>query len=376
MLRALRTGADWLWVVAGVIAGVGLLANTHRHLPARGRARRAPPSAGPRRALTTPWPWVGGLLALVIWSPYVVWQGQHGWPQLEVSASIAAGESGSSRAGELFLPFQLVLLNPFVAPIWIAGLVRLFRDPALSWCRGFGVVLPAPRRGVHRLRGQALLHRRDLPPPRGRGCRSHHRLGPRSPPDVARAGRAVLLLPPRGARDPASSLPASDVGDTPILDLNYDAGETIGWPTFVDQVAEPSSNGADGEAALLTRNYGEAGALRPYGPALGSAPRPQRPHGVLVLGPPPHDSTTVVVVGFAEQRSPRACGDLQLAGRSTTVSARQRRAGAPIWSAGTGGTVGGALGDLPRSVTLRSCRSARAGRSRPCGPSRPATPAR
>ena len=28
VLRALRTGADWLWVVAGVIAGLGLLANT------------------------------------------------------------------------------------------------------------------------------------------------------------------------------------------------------------------------------------------------------------------------------------------------------------------------------------------------------------
>jgi hypothetical protein len=77
-----------------------------------------------------------------MWSPYLVWQASHGWPQLAVSRSIAAGNSGSSQPRALLLPEQVVLLSPYVAPIWITGLVRLFRDPALRWCRAIGVAYP------------------------------------------------------------------------------------------------------------------------------------------------------------------------------------------------------------------------------------------
>jgi hypothetical protein len=36
----------------------------------------------------------------------VIWQARHGWPQIDVS---------------------LLLVSPLLAPVWIAGLVRLFR---------------------------------------------------------------------------------------------------------------------------------------------------------------------------------------------------------------------------------------------------------
>ena len=60
-----------------------------------------------------------------------MWQATHGWPQLELSAAIAAGSSGSSQPRWLFLPFQVVLVSPGLLPIWVAGLVVLLRSAAL-----------------------------------------------------------------------------------------------------------------------------------------------------------------------------------------------------------------------------------------------------
>jgi hypothetical protein len=31
-------------------------------------------------------------------------------------------------------------------------------------------------------------------------------------------------------------LPAADLRFTPIVEVNYDAGETVGWPAFVREI--------------------------------------------------------------------------------------------------------------------------------------------
>jgi hypothetical protein len=60
-------------------------------------------------------------------------------------------------------------------------------------------------------------------------------------------------------------VPVSVVHDTPIVTLNYDAGETIGWPAFVRQIAAvyrslpPAQRSA---TIVLASNYCEAGRAR------------------------------------------------------------------------------------------------------------------
>jgi Dolichyl-phosphate-mannose-protein mannosyltransferase len=329
VLRALRTGPDWLWVVAGAMAGAGLLANTIVLFLLAG-VLGGLLLGGPRHALLTPWPWVGGLLALVIWSPYLVWQGQHGWPQLEVSASIAAGDSGTSQPRELFLPFQLVLLNPFTAPIWIAGLVRLFRDPALSWCRGLAWCYPLLAVVFIASGGKPYYIAGIYPLLVGAGATPtiewvRHSTGRR----VALVAAMLLFLPAVPVTLPV--VPASDLGDTPIVDLSYDAGETIGWPAFVEQVAAVVA-AADGEVALLAQNYGQAGALDRYGPDL-DLPEAHSGHmGYWYWGSPPEDVETVVVIGFGEDELSRTCGDLRLASRiDNGLGVDNDEQGTPIW---------------------------------------------
>ena len=330
VLRALRTGAGRLWVVAGAIAGVGLLANTVVVF-LLAAVLGGLLLGGPRRALMTPWPWAGGLLALVIWSPYLLWQQQHGWPQLEVSASIAAGDSGTSEPRELFLPFQLVLLSPFTAPIWIAGLVRLFRDSALSWCRGLAWCYPLLAAVFIASGGKPYYIAGIYPLLVGAGAAPtiewvRHSTRRR----VALVVAVVLFLPAVLVTLPV--VPASDVGDTPLVDLNYDAGETIGWPTFVDQVAAVVGDAGDDDVGLLAENYGQAGALDRYGPDL-DLPEAHSGHmGYWYWGRPSEQADAVVVVGFTDDELRDTCGDLRLAARiDNGLGVDNDEQGTPIW---------------------------------------------
>lgn len=137
VVRVLRTGRERLWLVAGLVAGVGLLNKTLLVLLLAALAAGLV-LAGPRARLASRWLWLGVLLTLLLWAPNLWWQAQHGWPQLALNRAIAAGSSGTSQPRWLFLPFQLVLISPLLVPIWVAGLLRLMRDPGLRWARSLG----------------------------------------------------------------------------------------------------------------------------------------------------------------------------------------------------------------------------------------------
>jgi hypothetical protein len=97
---------------------------------------------GPRSPLRSAWFYAGGVIALAMWAPYLGWQASHGWPELTVARSIAAGHSGTSAPWWLILPEQLLLVPVYFAPVWITGLLRLLRDPGLRWCRAVGIAYP------------------------------------------------------------------------------------------------------------------------------------------------------------------------------------------------------------------------------------------
>ena len=54
---------------------------------------------GPRPALLSPWALGGPALAVLGGLPYLLWQSAHGWPQLALSRSIAAGGAEGGRVG-------------------------------------------------------------------------------------------------------------------------------------------------------------------------------------------------------------------------------------------------------------------------------------
>lgn len=233
--RVIRTGEQRLWAVAGLVAGLALLDKPLIAflLAALGAGLLI---AGPR-VLRGGWLWAGLVIALVIWSPWLLWQAGHGWPQVQVASSIAQGGSTSSQPRWALLPFQLLLVSPALAPVWIAGLLALVRRDrlrpfalfAVAWlvlvlvflatggkpyylAGMFPVLLGAGgieadawlQRGSRRLRGAVL-------------------------------GGAIVLSGLVSAVIALPVLPAARAG--PVIAVNADVGETIGWPELVRTVA-------------------------------------------------------------------------------------------------------------------------------------------
>lgn len=254
--------------------------------------------AGPRRLLRTPQVWAGAAIALALWSPWLLWQADRGWPQLDVADAIAEGGSTSSEPWWAIVPFQVLLVSPILAPVWIAGLVGLFRDPALRSARFLGwawvvlaVVFMATAGKPYYLAGL-------LPALIGAGALKVDGWLERGRPPTRRAALvgAVALSGVIGGVIALPVLPA-DRSD-PVLAVNDDVGETIGWPELAWTVARVHrALTSPDRAVILTGNYGQAGAIDRYGSALGLPPAHSGHNAYGDWGPPPAGGAPVIVVG-------------------------------------------------------------------------------
>ncbi len=336
VIRALdRRGArDWLAV--GLVAGLGLQNKTLIAflLAALVVALLV---TGPRDVLRSRWPWAAAAVALVLWAPNLLWQATHGWPQLELSAAIAGGSSGTSEPWFLFLPFQLVLVSPLLVPLWLAGLWRLARDPTVRRYRGFAlayallaVVFMATGGKPYYLTGlyPVLLAAGAEPTLRWVRVRATRlrRAALGAAIALSAAISAVLMLP---------LVPVQSLGGTPVADINYDAGETVGWPRLVGTVEDvyrrlPAEE--RGGAVVLTRNYGQAGAVDRFGGELGLPTAYSGHNGYAEWGPPPDSATTAVVVGYDQARLGAWFADCEEAARvDNGVDLENDEQGTPIW---------------------------------------------
>jgi 4-amino-4-deoxy-L-arabinose transferase-like glycosyltransferase len=293
---------------------------------------------GPRRILRSGWPWAGLVIALVIWSPWLVWQAHHGWPQLQVSSAIANGGSGSSQPRWALLPFQFLLVSPVLAPVWIAGLVTLLRRPqlrrfrfvAVAWLV-LAVTFLASGGKPYYLAGMfpVLLAAGAIETDAWleRGARRLRRVLLGAALVSSAIVSAIIALP---------ILPAADAG--PVIAVNGDVGETIGWSEFARIVARVYDR-TDGNSVIFTSNYGEAGAIDRYGSSLGLPNAYSGHNGFSEWGPPPDRSSTVVVIGLGDADLNRSFRTCHLAGRVTnSAGVDNDENGAPIDLCG--GTVG------------------------------------
>jgi 4-amino-4-deoxy-L-arabinose transferase-like glycosyltransferase len=333
--RILRTGDDRLWPAAGLAAGAALFDSDLIAFLLLALAAGLV-LTGPRRPFASAWFYLGGLIAAGLWAPYLAWQGSHGWPELAVARSIAGGGSGTSAPRWELLPYQLLLAGLYLAPVWITGLVRLLRDPELRWCRCLGatylvlaVIFLVTGGKPYYLGGMfpVLLAAGAQPAASWmRRGRARLRAGLVGAAVLATLTAIPLTLP---------VIPAADVHGTPVVALNYDAGETIGWPAYVREIAAvyrslPASR--RGSAIVLASNYGEAGAVGRFGPADGLPAAYSGHNGYWYWGPPPAAATTVIAVGFDRQSLAPVCARPRLAARlDNHLRVRNDEQGAPVW---------------------------------------------
>ncbi|WP_328374666.1 ArnT family glycosyltransferase [Micromonospora zamorensis] len=299
-VRLLRTG-DSRWALGiGLALGVGMLSKLLPALLAVGLIAGVL-IAGPRRLLRDRWVLAAAGVAVLLAAPNLIWQAAHGFPQLGVAASISDGDSSySGRVDALTL--QFVIISPYAVPIWIAGLVALLRRPAWrayravgwAWLVVVGIVLIAGGKGYYDAPLLLVLTAAGVLVTIAWASRGSIRL---------RRGLLVLGVVPFLLPNIVLLLPVLPAERLPgfVVDVNYDSGETIGWPAFADSLAAVHSGLSPEErsrAVILTGNYGEAGAVARYGPARG-LPRAYSGHNSMVdFGRPPADADVVIAVGW------------------------------------------------------------------------------
>ncbi len=297
VVRILGGADSRLWLAVGVVGGVALM---NKYTIALLPIGLAVGLVLERRwaVLRSPWLYAGVGVALLIWSPNLVWQASHGFPELEMARQIASATGDENRAQ--FLLVQVILAGPLLAPIAALGFGRLLlaRDErpwrAFAWAYLVACVL------VYEQGGKAYYMMGLFPLlfaagsisvgewlGRGRRWLRSGSLGTAAA--VTGAMIAVVFLP---------ILPPASLASSGVLDLNKESGEQIGWREMaaaVQKIADGLPNEERAHAVVITSNYGEAGAIE-----LLSANHPPVYSGhnsYFDFGRPADDTQVVILVG-------------------------------------------------------------------------------
>jgi 4-amino-4-deoxy-L-arabinose transferase-like glycosyltransferase len=301
-MRALLRERPKYWLAVGLVAGLGLY-NKHLVILLLLMIGVGLLLVGPRRVLLSPWLWAGMALAVVVGLPNLIYQVANDFPQLQMAHAIAKYKGDDSRTQ--LIPLQLAMIGFAYTPIWIAGIVKLFRDRALRPIRGFAVAYLTMIVVVFVVAGQPYYTLGLLLALYAIGCVSTARWLARARWRAGLIGAAVVVTVVSSAVLALPILPVRTAAEYHIPDIIQPVQDEIGWPEYVRQIAQvynalPPADQA--RAVIVTGNYGEHGAVARFGPLYG-LPAVYSGHNQLYYeGRPPESATVVVLV--VEHASP------------------------------------------------------------------------
>jgi hypothetical protein len=284
--------------------------------------------------MTNKWLLAAGLIAIAIFLPNVIWQHQHNWPTIAAIANVAATAKNMPLSPLDFTLQQFILLLPFTAPVWIAGLGFFFFDDEGKRYRMLGIAYvvmlvimfvtssknyyimsayPMLFAGGAVLLEKLLAEKRTI-----RWLKVAYPLVlivtggifapmalPVLPVDTYITYQQTLGLEP----------PKTEVGHVGPLPQHY--GDMFGWPEMVETVAGiyhnlPPDDRA--KAAIFARNYGEAGAIDFFGPRYGLPKAISGHQNYYLWGPRNYTGEVIIVLGYRPELANRTCGSVEEVG--------------------------------------------------------------
>jgi hypothetical protein len=333
VLVRLLEGADpRLWLLFGAIAGLGLL-NKHSML-LFGFAIFAGLLATPeRRLLKSPWPWLGGLLASLMFLPNLLWEARHGWPTLEFARNAEAIKNVHDPAG--FLLGQLGLIHPLGMLLALVGLAAYVVSPALRRFRVFAwaylIIL-----GVYLVQASKPYYLAPIYPLLlAAGAVTLERWTAEKSRWLRPAAFGLLLV--GGAVAAPITLPLlSEEGYIRYADrlgIHPESGERHtmgllpqhfadmhGWPELTAAVARVYDSLPPAERArcgIFGQNYGEAGAIDLFGPRYGLPAALSAHNSYYLWGPRGYTGECLIVLNDSAESLGRLFGEVRQAGTFT-----------------------------------------------------------
>jgi 4-amino-4-deoxy-L-arabinose transferase-like glycosyltransferase len=299
----LRDRPRW-WLGAGAAAGLGLeneyLVTTLIGALIAGILL----TSAHRRVLATPWPWLGGLIALVIWAPNLAWQFANGWPQLTMANALH--QQNISAADYIAgLPEQLVYAGILGVPLVIAGFIRLYRHPELRFLAIAATLVVAyvlawvPGK-VYYSDGMlpALIAAGSVSAEHWLAYADRRRL--RQGLIAAGAVLSILLVVP-------NTLPVLPIAVLHEVPPDKTVNDSVGWPQLAAAVAAQDAaltRAGQPPTSIYTIAYAEDGALQLYGGRYHLPPVISAHNSFWTWGPGSASDARVLVVDGLPQLRP------------------------------------------------------------------------
>ncbi|HXN57311.1 MAG TPA: glycosyltransferase family 39 protein [Candidatus Angelobacter sp.] len=242
----LGIGLEVKYTIVGLIAGIAI-------------AVLLTPSL--RREMNTRYPWIAAAIALLIWAPNLAWQVANGLPTL----TYVANHSGSGGGVVTYL-IEFGLVTGLLFPLWVAGMISLFRSPLL---RPIGIASAVPL-VLFLFVGKFYYAASTIPVAMAQGLMALSRIERgrlRSTLSIAVVAGGVLGFVAL-AQLTLPITPASRLHATGLDKSSEVFADSVGWHDVATQVttiyrALPASERTN--TVIISAYYGVPGALRVYG---------------------------------------------------------------------------------------------------------------
>jgi hypothetical protein len=276
-----------------------------------------------RRYLKSPWLWGGAALAILIFLPNLIWQIRHDFISLDFLRYIHARDVRQGRADGFLRDQFMISTNPFIAPLWIAGLYYFSfgqdgkRYRLLSWLyvTEFALFFFGQGRGYYLAPAYPMLY--------AGGSLLWQRWIASLPRVWSLVVEALTFaaLAVGGVLACAFIVPINPVisKDNFALRNNGDLREEIGWTDLLSAVVKVRDSLSADERSnygIVTGNYGETGAIDLLGPAYGLPETISSTNSAWLRGfgnPPPK---TLIVLGLPRDYVDKMFQSCRLAGHN------------------------------------------------------------
>ena len=307
LIRMVRRRAPKLWVVAGLVVGIGLLTKLTMlfFVGALLVSFLAIPSA--RQYLRSKWAVLGGLLAVVFLLPMFYWNAVNGWPMVHFYLEFTGDVSGGGPLD--FLYTQLALMSFLNVPIFVIGLCFYLRSSDGGQLRALGLAYVllyvfmtvldmkpyylAPVYPMLYAGGALMVERSSVSRKRVfRWFGSRPYIACLATIAILLAPLAMPILPPQTV---INSYGASDYQVSPLPDR-------YGWSGLVSNLSNAYDTlpaNLKSQACIFTSNYGEASAVNFFGEGRGLPKAISGHNNYYVWGPDSCTGQVLITIGIS-----------------------------------------------------------------------------
>jgi hypothetical protein len=323
VLRITNRGRPRLWLLFGLVSGVGIL-NKHSMLFFGSGIAVGLLLTSARKQFARIEIWAALFIAFLIFLPNLLYEIQNGYPTIALLHTVI-GTKYATVSPLSFIGEQFLLVNPLAAPIWLSGLYFFLFDKQGRKYAVLGIAYLVVLLEMIFLHGKIYYLAPAYIMLLSAGAvfweqKVFSRAGAWLKPvvivplvisGIIAAPLAMPILPVDAAVKYNSffDVQAVKVENVPLNSLPQLFGDMFGWPEQVQAVSRAYNSLSPEEkshAAILAYNYGEAGAIDYLGKHYG-VPKAISGHNHYgVWGPRGATGEVVIVIGFPKDRLERA----------------------------------------------------------------------